>query len=79
MHRLASLVVLSLSASSTVQAAELVTVPEIGPDQLSFSVTNMDTSVDPGTDFYRYAVGGWLDRVERPADRISIGTFDFMG
>lgn len=79
MHRLASLVVLCLSASSSAQAAELVPVPEIGPDQLSFSATNMDTSVDPGTDFYRYAVGGWLDRVERPADRVSIGTFDFMG
>ncbi|MBC2775200.1 M13 family metallopeptidase [Rhizobium sp. AQ_MP] len=54
-------------------------MPEIGPDQLSFSVSNMDPSVDPGADFYRYAAGGWLDRVERPADRVSIDTFDFMG
>ncbi|TPP12022.1 M13 family metallopeptidase [Rhizobium glycinendophyticum] len=54
-------------------------MPEIGPDQLSFSITNMDPSVDPGADFYRYAAGGWLDRVERPSDRVSIDTFDFMG
>lgn len=79
MQRLTPLVLLCLSAAMSAQAAELVPVPEIGPDQLSFSVTNMDMSVDPGTDFYRYAVGGWLDRVERPADRVSIGTFDFMG
>lgn len=79
MQRLTPLVLLCLSAAMSAQAADMVPVPEIGPDQLSFSVTNMDMSVDPGTDFYRYAVGGWLDRVERPADRVSIGTFDFMG
>lgn len=70
---------LAMSALDVAYAADPVPVPEIGPDQLSFSVTNMDTTVDPGTDFYRYAAGGWLNRVERPADRISIDTFDFMG
>lgn len=79
MLRLTSLAFLSLSASVVALAADQVPVPEIGPDQLSFSITNMDPSVDPGTDFYRYAAGGWLDRVERPADRVSIDTFDFMG
>ncbi|MDR7030768.1 M13 family metallopeptidase [Rhizobium rosettiformans] len=79
MLRLTSLALLSLSASVTALAAGQVPVPDIGPDQLSFSITNMDPSVDPRTDFYRYAAGGWLDRVERPADRVSIDTFDFMG
>lgn len=79
MLRLTSLALLSLSASIAASAADQVPVPDIGPDQLSFSITNMDPSVDPGTDFYRYAAGGWLDRVERPADRVSIDTFDFMG
>lgn len=79
MQRLTPLVFLWLTTSVSAQAIDMVAVPEIGPDQLSFSVTNMDAAADPGTDFYRYAVGGWLDRVERPADRISIGTFDFMG
>lgn len=79
MLRLTSLAFMSLSASIAALAAEQVPVPEIGPDQLSFSITNMDPSVDPGADFYRYAAGGWLDRVERPADRVSIDTFDFMG
>ena len=38
----------------------------VGPDMLGFSVENMDPSADPREDFYRYAVGGWLDRIERP-------------
>lgn len=79
MLRLTSLALLYLPASVAASAADQVSVPDIGPDQLSFSITNMDPSVDPGTDFYRYAAGGWLDRVERPADRVSIDTFDFMG
>ena len=79
MLRLTSLALLSLSASVAASAADQVPVPDIEPDQLSFSITNMDPSVDPGMDFYRYAAGGWLDRVERPADRVSIDTFDFMG
>ncbi|MBE1208344.1 M13 family metallopeptidase [Aminobacter carboxidus] len=53
-------------------------MPEIGPDQLAFSVTNMDRRVDPGVDFYRYASGGWLDRVERPERLAAIGAFQFM-
>lgn len=39
------------------------------PDELGFSLSNMDRSVDPADDFYRYAAGGWLDRAERPADK----------
>ncbi|MGD9786032.1 MAG: hypothetical protein AB7U49_15240 [Hyphomicrobiaceae bacterium] len=39
----------------------------------------MDRSADPRANFFRYASGGWIDRVERPADRASIGAFGFMG
>ncbi|MFN4205420.1 MAG: M13 family metallopeptidase [Agrobacterium albertimagni] len=39
----------------------------------------MDRTSDPGEDFYRFALGGWIDRVERPADRPMIDAFDFMG
>ena len=33
----------------------------------------MDPSVSPGEDFYRYAAGGWLDRTEIPADEAVYG------
>ncbi len=51
--------------------AQDVDLPELGPDVLLFSVENMDLSADPKQDFYRFAAGGWLDRVERPADKAS--------
>ena len=39
-------------------------------------VANMDLSVDPAEDFYRFANGGWLDRTELEADQSSYGVFD---
>ena len=39
---------------------------------------NMDTSVDPGDDFFRYVNGGWLERTEIPADRSRYGAFNVL-
>lgn len=64
-----------LATAATAQDANL---PEIGPDQLAFSLENMDTSVDPAEDFYRYASGAWLDRVERPSKFAGYGVFTIM-
>jgi endothelin-converting enzyme/putative endopeptidase len=38
-------------------------------------VANMDRSVAPGDDFYRYASGGWMERTVIPPDRGRIGVF----
>src|SRR5215210_4955681 len=38
------------------------------PAWKSATLADMDLSVDPGADFYRYANGGWLDRAVIPAD-----------
>lgn len=38
--------------------------------------TDMDLAADPGTDFYRFANGGWLDRTTIPSDRGSYNTFN---
>jgi endothelin-converting enzyme/putative endopeptidase len=42
------------------------------------AVANMDLSVKPGDDFYRYANGAWIDRTEIPPDRPAIDMFDTL-
>jgi putative endopeptidase len=54
-------------------------LPPLGPDDLAFSIDNMQPDVEPGTDFYRYASGAWLERVVRPERLASYGIFDIMG
>jgi len=39
-------------------------------------LANLDRSVDPGQDFYRYATDGWQDRNEIPPDEAYWGAFD---
>ncbi|WP_026376726.1 M13 family metallopeptidase [Aestuariibacter salexigens] len=38
-------------------------------------VENMDTSVHPGDDFFRYVNGAWVDNLTIPADKSSYGSF----
>ncbi|MEZ5936039.1 MAG: M13 family metallopeptidase [Alphaproteobacteria bacterium] len=60
-------------------AQEGGTLPPPGPDDLAFSIENMDPGIDPAEDFYRYASGAWLERVERPERLAKYGIFDIMG
>ena len=39
-------------------------------------VAGMDTTVQPGHDFWKYANGTWLEQAEIPADRSSWGPAD---
>lgn len=41
--------------------------PQVGT--FGLNVEGMDRSVAPGDDFFRYAVGKWLDATEIPQDR----------
>lgn len=76
--KFASGLIVLLSLNSTGSAQDTVSVMPIGPDQLGFSVENMDTGADPRADFYRYAAGGWLDRVERPSNRAAVDFLTYM-
>ena len=42
-------------------------------------MANMDTSVRPQDDFFRYVNGTWLDTTEIPADRTNTGVFMDLG
>ena len=42
------------------------------------AVSNLDPSVKPGDNFYRYANGGWIARTPIPADRAGIGVFSVL-
>ena len=43
--------------------------------EVGISTEAMDTSVQPGNDFYGYANGNWQRTTEIPADRASVGGF----
>jgi len=50
----------------------------VAPLVHGISVADMDTSVNPGDDFSRYADGSWLKRTEIPPDRSRIGIFSSL-
>src|SRR5277367_1425231 len=44
-------------------------------ESYGIAVANMDRSVKPGDDFYRYANGEWIKRTKIPPDRGGVGVF----
>jgi endothelin-converting enzyme/putative endopeptidase len=48
------------------------------PATHGIAVVNMDRSVKPGDDFFRYANGAWLQRTEIPPDRSYAGIWDSL-
>jgi putative endopeptidase len=61
---------LLLGASAATPASAVAGQQPLGA---GFDPANMDTSVRPQDDFYRFVNGGWLERVEIPADRSTYG------
>lgn len=48
---------------------------QMGSEEHGIVRENMDPTVKPGDDFFRYCNGGWLKRTEIPADRANVGVF----
>jgi endothelin-converting enzyme/putative endopeptidase len=61
------IVVLLAALLAAPLAADAQSTP--APETHGIVVANMDRSVKPGDDFYRYANGDWLKRAEIPPDR----------
>lgn len=71
---------LLLSACGQQADAPSASVAATEPRALSsgLALENMDQSVKPGDDFYRYMNGAWIDATEIPADKSGIGGFRLL-
>ena len=61
------------TAAQTAQPAAQTGPAEIGA--WGFDLAGMNTEIDPGNDFYRYANGAWLETAEIPSDLSNYGMF----
>jgi predicted metalloendopeptidase len=50
--------------------------PPAAPLTSGFEAANMDKTVRPQDDFYKYVNGGWLAKTEIPAEKSGYGAFD---
>lgn len=63
-------------AASDTAVAEQVKAASLGT--FGVALDHMDTSVDPGDNFFEYVNGAWLRDTEIPADRSRYGAFNFL-
>jgi putative endopeptidase len=74
----------SLLTCSALLVAAVCVFAQTPPDSAAPSevhgirVNNLDPSVKPGDDFYRYANGAWIARTNIPADRAGVGVFSVL-
>ena len=67
-------IVLLVACSKEPAPAAAPPAPKAAYGSFGVDLAQMDTSVKPGDDFYRYVNGKWLDSFPMPADRASYGT-----
>ena len=63
-----------LAACSKEPAPAPAAPPKAAYGSFGVDLAQMDTSVKPGEDFFRYVNGKWLDSFQMPADRAGYGT-----
>jgi len=66
--RITAFVALALALAGSACSSTREAVPRIASSGSGLDLTDMDLSVDPSRDFYRYVNGGWLERNPVPAD-----------
>lgn len=68
------LVMMSLAAVAAMSGCSKAPKGQIA----SFTAEDMDLTVDPATDFYQYANGGWIKQHPLPDDKSRFGAFDLL-
>ncbi|HZR31015.1 MAG TPA: M13 family metallopeptidase [Terriglobales bacterium] len=81
MHGLRVLVAFLMLAVSLVtfqrlQAQAPAAQQEVAPKPATFDINALDRKVDPCTDFYQFACGGWMARNPIPPDQSTWGRFN---
>lgn len=66
----------SVTSNGAVKTVSSTQTPILGT--FGIATENMDTSVNPGDDFFRYVNGTWLKEKEIPADRSRYGAFSLL-
>lgn len=70
-----SLILLSGCNSNNTTEESSITAPQKSALTSGIDLTNMDKSIRPQDNFYRYINGGWMKRYEIPDDKTVIGSF----
>ncbi|MEO1554609.1 MAG: M13 family metallopeptidase [Pseudomonadota bacterium] len=68
--------VATLDSASAESVAETTSRDDWG--EFGLDLYSMDTSVEPGDDFFRHVNGTWYDEFEMPADRTRYGSFTLL-
>lgn len=68
-----ALAILAVTGQAAVAGSFSSDVPALG-----YSPSNMDRSIDPRQDFYRYAAGSWLRKAEIPSADPDVGGFSLL-
>lgn len=68
--------IVTISAAATMLFAKTGRAAEYQPAVPRFKVENMDRTIDPATNFYKFAAGTWLRNNPVPADKSRWGGFE---
>ncbi len=67
-----------LSACGAGKTAPAAAAPKPAFGNFGIDTAQMDTSVKPGDDFYKYVNGKWVSTFKMPADKARYGVFDAL-